>query len=187
MSGDVVPVDACGTGPEMVVLGAEVVVDVELGDAGLEELKGFVDPFVGIGGSEMRVAYVEGDADAVEVADLEDFEKVLRCGDLVLKILKQDADAEGVREGFEVLNGSEGVLEGAEVPGVVLVAEVEGAGGDGDLLGGLKGALNLVHGRYATGLFGVDQIEVGSYVARPLGVGAVAKVERLVERSSHAG
>jgi hypothetical protein len=187
VSGDVVPVDARSAWPEMVVLGAEVVVDVKLGDAGLEELEGFVDAFVGIGGSEMRVAYVEGDADTVEVADLEDFEEVLRGGDLVLEILQQDADAEGVREGLEVLDGSEGVLESAEVPGIVLVAEVEGAGGDGDLLGRLEGALDLVHGRDAAGLFGIDQIEIRGNVAGPLGVGAIAEVERLVERGSYAG
>ena len=187
MSGDVVPVDACGTGPEMVVLGAEVVVDVKLGDAGLEELEGFVDAFVGVGCGEMGVAYIEGDADAVEVADVDNFEKVLGGGDLVLEILEQDADAEWVREGFEVLDGGEGVLEGAEVPGVVLVAEVEGAGGDGDLLGGLEGTLHLVHGGDAAGLFGINEIEVGGDVAGPLGVGAVRDVEGLVKCSSDAG
>ena len=44
------------------------------------------------------MADVEGDADAVEVADLEDLEEVLRSGDLVLQIFEQDADAEGMRE-----------------------------------------------------------------------------------------
>jgi len=133
------------------------------------------------------VAYIEGDADAVEVADVDNFEKVLGSGDLVLKIFKQDADPEGVREGFEVLDRGEGVLEGAEIPGVVLMAEVESAGGDGDLLSGLEGALDLVHGRDAAGFFGVDQVEVRRDVARPLGIGAVAEVEGLVERGSCAG
>ena len=135
----------------------------------------------------MGVAYIEGDADAVEVADVDNFEKVLGSGDLVLEILEQDANAKWVREGFEVLDGGEGVLEGAEVPGVVLVAEVEGAGGDGDLLGGLEGALDLVHGGDAAGFFRVDEVEVRSDVAGPLGVGAVAEVEGLVERGSCAG
>ncbi len=58
--------------------------------------------------------------------------------------------------------------------GVVLEAEVEDDGGDGDLLGGLEGALDLVHGGDAVGLFGVDEVEVGGDVAGPLGVGAVA-------------
>ncbi len=135
----------------------------------------------------MRVADVEGDADAVEVADLEDFEEVLGGGDLVLEVFEKDADAEGMGEGFEVLDGGERVLEGAEVPGIVLVAEVEGTGGDGDLFGGLEGALDLIHGRDAAGLFGVDEVEVGGDVAGPLGVGAVADVEGLVERGSYAG
>jgi hypothetical protein len=133
------------------------------------------------------VADVEGDADAVEVAYAEDFEEVLGGGDLVLKIFKQDADAEGMREGFEVLDGGEGVFQGAEVPGVILVTEVEGAGGDGNLLGGLEGALDLVHGGDAAGFFRVDQIEVWGDMAGPLGVGAIAEVERLVERGSYAG
>jgi len=133
------------------------------------------------------VAKVKGDADAVEVADLDDFEEVLWRGDLILEIFEQDADAEGVGEGLEVLDGSEGVLEGAEVPGVVFVAEVEGAGGDGDLLGGLEGTLDLVHGGDAAGLFGVDEVEIGSDVAGPLGVGTVADVEGLMERGSNAG
>jgi hypothetical protein len=190
--GYVLPVDtqtsgACGSGPEVVIFLAEVVVDVEFGDARLQEFEGFVDAFVRFGCGEVRVADVEGDADSVEVTDLEDFEEVLGGGDLVLEIFEQDADAEWVGEGFEVLDGGEGVLKGAEVPGVVLVAEVEGTGGDGDLFGGLEGALDLIHGGDATGLFGVDEVEVGRDVAGPLGVGAVADVERLVEGGSDAG
>jgi hypothetical protein len=46
--GDVLPVDAATAGPEVVVLGALVVVEVELGDAGLEELEGGVDADVGL-------------------------------------------------------------------------------------------------------------------------------------------
>ena len=72
-------------------------------------------------------------------------------------------------EGLEVLDGGEGVFEGADVPGVVLMAEVEDDGLDGELLGGFEGALDLVHGVDAAGLFGVDEIEVRSDVAGPLG------------------
>ena len=130
----------------------------------------------------MGVAYVEADAYAVEVTYAEDFEEVLRGGDFVLEIFEEDADAERVGEGFEVLDGGEGVFEGAGVPGLVLEAEVEDGGGDGDLLGGLEGALDLVHGVDAAGLFGVDEVERGSGVAGPLGVGPVADVDGLVER-----
>jgi len=159
----ILPVDtetsgACGTGPEVVVFLAVVVVEVELGDAGLEEFEGFVDAFVVFGCGEVGVGYVEADAYAVEVADADDFEEMLWGGDLVLQIFEQDADTEGVGEGLEMLDGGEGVFEGAGVPGVVLAAEVEGAGGDGDLLGCFEGALDLVHGGDAGGLFGVDEI-----------------------------
>jgi hypothetical protein len=85
-------------------------------------------------------------------------------------------------EGLKMLDGGEGVFEGTRVPGVVLVAEVKNDGLDGELLGSFEGTLDLVHGVDATGLFGVDEIEVGSDVAGPLGVGAVAEVDGLVER-----
>jgi hypothetical protein len=128
------------------------------------------------------VAYVEADADVVKVAYADDFEEVLGSGDFVLEVFEEDADAEGVGESFEVLDGGEGVFEGADVPCVALVAEVEDDGLDGDLLGRLEGALDLVHGVDAAGFFGVDETEVGSDVAGPLGVCAVAGVDGLVER-----
>ena len=167
--GDVVPVDGAAAGPEVIVFGAVVVVEVEFGDAGLEEFEGFVDADVGMavagGAGEVGVAYVEADADAVEVADVEDFEDVLGRGDVVLQILDEDADPEGVGEGFEVLDGGEGVFERAGVPRVAFVAEMKDAGGDGDLLGGFEGALDLVHGGDALGFFGVDEVDVGGDVA----------------------
>ncbi len=137
VTGGVGPVDAAAAGPEVVVFLAVVVVEVELGDAGLEELEGFVDGDVFFGIGEVGVADVEADSYAVEVAYIENFEDVLGRGDVVLQVLDEDADAEGMGEGFEVLDGGEGVFEGAGVPGVVFVAEVEDAGRDGDLLGGL--------------------------------------------------
>ena len=128
----------------------------------------------------MGVACVEADAYAIEVAYLDDFEEVLGGGDFVLQIFEEDADAERVGEGFEVLDGGEGVFEGASVPGLVLETEVEDGGSDGNLLGGLEGALDLVHGVDAAGLFGVDEVERGSGVAGPVRVGE----ERLVERGA---
>ena len=130
----------------------------------------------------MGVAYVEADAYVVEVAYADDLEEVLGGGDLVLEVFEEDANAEGMGEGFEVLDGGEGVFEGADVPCVALVAEVENYGLDGDLLGGLEGALDFVHGVDAAGFFGGDEVEVGSYVAGPLGVGTVAGVDGLMER-----
>ena len=46
--GDVVPVDGAAAGPEVVVLGALIVVEVELGDAGPEEFERGVDADVGL-------------------------------------------------------------------------------------------------------------------------------------------
>jgi hypothetical protein len=161
----------------VIVLRALVVVEVEFGDAGFEELEGGVDASFG----EVGLADVETDAYVVEVAYADDLEEVLGGGDLVLEVFEEDADAEGVGEGLEVLDGGEGVLEGAGAPGVGALAEVEDDGLDGDLLGGLDGALDLVHGVDAAGLFDVDEVEVGGDVAGPLGVGAIAGVDGLVD------
>ena len=183
----VLPVDGGGAGPEVVVFGAVVVLEVELGDAGLEELEGFVDAYVVFRPGQICVAYVEADADTVEVAGTKDFEDVLGGGDFVLQVFDEEADAERVGEGLEVLDGGEGVFEGAGVPGVVLLAEVEDAGGDGDLLGGLEGALDLVHGCDAMGLFGVDEIDIRGNVAGPLPASPVSEVDGLVECGGYSG
>ena len=165
MTGGVGPVARAGAGPEVVVFGAVVVVEVELGDAGLQEFEGLVDGDVLFGGDEVCVTYVEADAYAVEVTYVKDFEDVFGGGDFVLQVFDEDADAEGVGEGFEVLDGGEGVFQCSGVPRVVFVAEVEDAGGDGDLLGGFEGALDLVHGGDAMGFVCVDEVEVGGDVA----------------------
>ncbi len=182
MAGYVGPVDTAGVGPEMVVFDAVVVVKVELGDAGLEEFEGVVDADVFFGCGEVGVTDIEADAYVVEVAHADDLEEMFGSGDLVLKILEQDADAEGMREGFEMLDSGEGIFEDANVPGIILVAEVEDDGLDGELLSGLEGAFDLVHGVDATGFFGVNEVEVRSDVAGPLSIGAVAGVDGLVER-----
>jgi hypothetical protein len=64
---------------------------------------------------------------------------------------------------------------------------MEDAGVDGDLLGGLEGALDLVHGGDAVGLFGIDEIDVGGDVAGPLPASPVAEVEGLMECGGDAG
>ena len=63
----------------------------------------------------------------------------------------------------------------------VVEAEREHDRGEGDLLGGLERALDLVHGGDAVGLLRRDEVEVGRDVARPLGVGAVGDVDGLME------
>jgi hypothetical protein len=185
--GYVGPVDAGGAGPEVVVFSAVVVVEVELGDAGLQELEGFVDAYVFFGLREVRVADVEADADAIEVADAEDFENVLGRGDFVLQVFDEEAYAERMGEGLEVFDGGEGVFECAGVPGVALVAEMKDAGVDGHLLGRFERALDLVHGGDAVGFFRIDEIDIGGDVAGPLPASAVAEVEGLVECSRDSG
>ena len=175
----------------MVVFEAGIFVEVEGLDAGAEELKGCVDGEGGGGvggvGTEVGVTEVESDAYVVEVADAEDFEQVVGGGDFVREVFEEDLDAEGVGEGFEVLDGGEGVLEGAEVPGVVFEAEVEGDGGDGDLLGGFEGALDLVHGVDAAGFFGVDAVAGGWDVAGPERGGGAVDKDGLVQGGGGAG
>src|SRR6185312_5767065 len=51
------PVNLAGAGPEVVVLGALIVVQMKLGDARLEEFKGCVDAAV----AQVGVAYIESD------------------------------------------------------------------------------------------------------------------------------
>ena len=63
------PVDGGGSWPEVVVFGAVVVVEMELGDAGFQEFEGFVDADVVFRLSQLSVTDVEADSDAVEVAD----------------------------------------------------------------------------------------------------------------------
>ena len=98
---------------------------------------------------------------------------MLGRGDVVLEIFDEDANAEGMGEGLEVLDGSEGILEGAGVPRIVFLAEVKNTGVDRDLLGGLEGTLDLVHGGDPVGFFGVDEINVRGDVAGPLPASAV--------------
>ena len=168
----------------MLVFGAVIVVEVEGADAGFEEFEGFGG---GVSGGEVGVAEVERDAYVGEVAGGEDFEEVFGGGDFVLKIFEEDFYAEGVGEGLEVFDGGERVFEGAEVPGIVLEAEVEGESSEGDLLGAVEGALDLVHGDDAVGFFGVDEIDVRSDVAGPLAGSAVAQGDGLMEGGSCTG
>jgi len=63
---------------------------------------------------------------------------------------------------------------------------MEGDGGDGNLLGGLEGALDLVHGVDAVGLLGRDEGEGGGDVARPV-FGLLAGEDGLVKGGRGAG
>jgi hypothetical protein len=139
----------------------------------------------------VEVAEVEADADRVEVAGLEDVEQVVGGSDFVLHGFEQEADPERGGEGLEVLDGGEGVVDGGFVPGRIFEAEVQDDGGEGHLLGGFEGALDLVDGGDAADLLGVDDVEIGRDMGRPLGLvglgegaASAAEVDGLVESSA---
>ena len=175
---DAGPVDAAGgfggEGPEVFVAGAVVVVDVEFDEGFAEVLEGFGHAVLG---GDVGVTGVEAEADVGEVADAHDFGEVLGGGYVVGEVFEEELDAERAGEGFEVLDGGEGVVEGAVVPGVVGEAEVEDAVAEGDVFGGFEGALDFVLGVDARGLGGADEVEGGSDVGAPNGVW----IERHVE------
>ena len=112
---------------------------MELDNARFEELDGGVDAAMELRRRDMGVAEIEGEGDGREVADVEDLEQVFGGGDFVLKIFEQDFYAQGMSEGLEVLDGGEGIFDGTGAPGIVLEAEVEGDGGEGNLLRGFRG------------------------------------------------
>lgn len=93
---------------------------------------------------------------------------MLGRGDVVMQCFDERLAHERMREGFDVLNGGERVVDGAFAPRVVRGAEVEDDVVDVDLLGGFEGALDFVHGVNAAGFFDVDEVERGSDVAAPL-------------------
>lgn len=123
---------------------------VKLTDAWLEQLEGMVETRV----AQVSVAYVERDADVVEVADVKDLEQMFRRGDVVLQIFKQHLNTERMGEGFYVLYGGKRVVDRGSIPRIVLEAEVERDGRERNLLGRLERALHLVHGLDAMGFVG---------------------------------
>ncbi len=187
---DVEPIDGAGGegggalgsagGPEVDVGAAVVVGEVELGDAGAEELDDLCDGLVGRArNSEVRVGYVEADAAGIEVAHAQDFKQVLGRGDGVREVFEQQLYAQRCGEGFEVLDGGEGVLEGVFGPLVALrKAEVQDAGGGGDGLGQLQRALDFFHGVDAPGLVCGDEVERRRGVAGEVLVGGEGGMER---------
>ena len=149
--------------PEVFVAEAVVVVEVELGEVCAEGCEGFghggfggceagvlvLVAGVGVFGlwswlGEVGVAGVEAEADVAEVADADDLYEVRGSGYFVAQVFEEQLDAEWAGEGFEVFDGGEGGVEGAGVPAIFFHAEVEDAGAEGDLLGGLEGALDFV-------------------------------------------
>ena len=122
----------------------------------------------------MGVAEVEADADALKMADFEDFHQVLRCGWVADEIFGNQADAERLGKGVEVLEGGDGVVLGAGGPGVGAFAEVNDEVLKVQVLGGFESAFDLVHGVDAARLFRVQQVDGGGAGAAHLAIGGRA-------------
>ena len=175
----------------MFVAGAVVVVEVDFGQAAAEDAEGFgqgvfesgiaevfAELFAGgtvemgvVGGQrpvDVGVAGVEAEPYAVEMADAGDFNEAGRGSEVVVEVFEQELDAERGGEGLEVLDGGEGEVEGFGGPAVVLKAEVEDAGAEGNLLGGFEGAFDLVHGFNALALGTADEVQGGLGVTAPV-------------------
>ena len=125
------------------------------------------------------------DADRIEVARLEDVEEMLRCGDFILNVFEQKAHTERCGKGLQVLDNGNGVLDGEFIPCRLIEAEIDHGGSERDLLRGLDGALDLVHGGDA-GLFALgDEVKIRRYVAGPLDVIAVGEIDGLMQHRAH--
>ncbi len=158
----------------MLVGAAVVVGQMQLGDARAEEFDDFGDGGVG----EVDVGYVERDPAGVEVAYAEDFEQVPGGGDGIGQVFEQQPDAERRSEGLQVLDRGEGVLERVVGPlARVGQAEMQDAGGRGEVFGELERALELLHGLNAAGFFRRDQVEGGAGVAGELRLGRERRVQ----------
>jgi len=96
------------------------------------------------------------------VTHLEDFNKVLREGRIADEIFDKEADAKGACKGPEMFKSSLGVLDGAQRPAVVSLAEVDNEVAKGNPLSRFEGALYLVHGSDATRFFGMQDVDCGS-------------------------
>src|SRR5580658_3951429 len=160
------PVNGAIAGPQVLVLGGVIVVDVEGGDAAAECGNGRIDA-----DGDVSVAEIETDADVVQVAEFEDGPQAFRGGGLAEEVFDEQADTEGMGEGAEVLEGSDGVFDGTLGPPVVALAEVQDKVGKGDELGGFQGALDLVHGVDAAGFLRVQKVDGGCAGATHFAVG----------------
>ena len=157
----------------MLVFESIVVVHVDGADAALKGGDG-----VGDSNGHVGVAQVKTDADIVQVAHIEDGEQVFRSSGIAGQVLDEQADTQGVREGSEVFECGEGVLDGARGPAVFFFAQVQDEVLKGDGLGGFQRALDLVHGVDAAEFVRMDDVDGGSTGAAHLAVGKERRVHR---------
>jgi hypothetical protein len=127
--------------------------NVDGGDAGAESGDGSAHPDGDVGMAEVKT-----DPDRVEVTHLKDLDQVLREGGLAGEVFNEEADAKGTGKGAKMLEGGLSMLDGAEGPAVVSLAEVDDEVAKGDLLGGFEGAFDLIHGGDAASFFRVQNV-----------------------------
>ena len=113
------PVDCAIAGPEMFVLHAVIIVDVDGSDAFAKCADGSRDA-----DCHMRMAEVEADADIGQVAHLQDDAKMIGGGGLAEQVFNQQADAERAGKGAEMFQSGDGILDAARRPGVVALAQM---------------------------------------------------------------
>ena len=138
VAGYVPPVDPglCGARPEVLIAAAAVVMQVELGDAWAQKLKGSIDAGAGIlVVGEVSVADIKCDPYGVKVADTQDLKQSLGGSDFVLQGLKQKLHAKRAGKSFQVLDCGERVLKRARAPRIALHTEMQSDRAKGDLLG----------------------------------------------------
>lgn len=116
---------------------------------------------------EMGVAGIEAKAYGVEVTYPCDFDEMGRSSKVTGEIFQQKLNAEGCSEGLEVFDGGERKVQRFGGPAIILQPEMEDAGTEGDLFGGLEGAFGLIHCGDAMALVTGDEVESGCRVARP--------------------
>lgn len=113
------------------------------------------------------MASIEAEAHRVEVADACGFYEVCRRGEVAGEIFKEQLNAKRCCKGFEMFDGGEREVERFGGPAVVFQTEMKNAGAERDLLGGVEGALDLVHGGNAMALVTGDEVQRGLRMARP--------------------
>jgi len=93
------------------------------------------------------------------MAHVEDHDEMLRRSGLAKEIFNEHAHTERAGKGIEMLEGRESVLDGAGRPDVVALAKMDDEIAEGNVLGGFKSALDLVHGVDARDFSGVQHVD----------------------------
>ena len=102
---------------------------------------------------------------------------MLGSGWLAQQIFNQQPDAERSRKGAQMFESGLSIFDGARRPGIRCVSQVNDQVAEGELIGGLQGALDLVHGVDAAGFFRVQKVDTRAARAAHITIG--------IERGMH--